>query len=411
MSDPRPITHEPSFPVAQERFFSMAYHLTNFTLIAAVLITLLHAASARDVVSFPTVTPEPLCEPVRACLENIDNGLPCDRIPVLDGTMLPQIPPDPGFTLTEHRPGVYTYFDGVYHTLMIVEGTHFVFVDFPDTPGSNIPDGTGTRLTAAADIVIGDTIPTRIDMVYSHRHLDHIGASKRFHDYIRGRFPDAEMPIYGTEDTRANLLFSSTERAIAPTRIIGKEGSAIELSNDLSINFTMIGGHSSFDLFSYIPRSNGFPSLGHIDDIVYPSWSPFENFGATSDFVDYMNAHFRLLEFDNIDVLSGGHVPLGSRDDVIVSLEYAESVIRAAEASVANERPEVLAEAGVGLFGDANAPEFGNVWFLIIDVVMRTRIDSCFRVILEEWGCRLTGLEFNIRSHCFTALNFLTTSA
>lgn len=340
---------------------------------------------------------------MEACLRNRTNNLPCSTLPVPERSRLPIIARGT-FLLTPLRNGVWAYEDGVYNSLIIVQGAHLVMIDMPDSPNSNTATGSGTLLTDAAQKALNGTIPRRIDLVYTHAHFDHIGAATRFNAFVRETYPRARVQILGTEESRELINRSTSGRAVNPTIIVRKSGRTLRVGR-LDIQLTPVGGHTQQDLLVYIPPLKNDEGIVVLVDVVFPRWSPFINLALTQDVQMYVDAHKRILQLD-FGTYLGGHVLIGGRQEVEDSLEFVMDLIEAARIGTASVTPERLAEAGFGRLSDPSAVEFGNIWFGFVTVFRSLEVERCATIMLEKWACRLAGLDIIIDSHCVTAIEF-----
>lgn len=345
------------------------------------------------------------CAAVQECINLLDSGRECQILPVPPRSLLPPVGPS-GFRLEEIRKGVFAYYDGSHYALMIAAGRRFAFIDFPDSAGSNKPDGSMTRVTDAAEMIIGDVKPERIDMIYSHSHFDHIGSSKRFFSFMKAQFPNTQFVIWGTRLTRESILASRSRRAIVPTNIIGSGRPVLKISDDIEVQMEIQDGHTERDVSMYIPRKNGMPSIMMFIDLVFPGWSPFVNLALTENFREYEEAHRTLLKKD-IDVFLGGHGLIGNKYSIRTNLRFVKDLRSAAAEALSSVTPQDFADGGIQRFSDPSAREFGNLWFAAISVIRGLQIDRCYRIVLEKWGCTLAGLDITLRSHCDVAISFV----
>lgn len=277
-------------------------------------------------------------------------------------------------------------------------------IDLPDTANSNTDTGSGTLLSDAAQKALGGTVPTRIDLVYSHAHFDHIGAATRFYDFSRKTYPRARIEVWGTEESRELIQRSTSGRAKKPSIIVHKYGRSLQVG-DLVVRLTPVGGHTQQDLLVYIPPRRNEEGIVMLVDVVFPRWSPFVNLGLTQDVQRYVDAHERILELD-FGTFVGGHVLLGGRKEVKDSLDFVKDLIEAARAGAESVTPARLEEAGIGRLADPSAVEFGNIWFGFISVFRRLEVETCATIMLEKWACRLGGLDIVIDGHCIIAIEF-----
>lgn len=346
-----------------------------------------------------------MCPAVRSCLSTLQSGGECDPVlPVLKRSVLPQIPAG-SFSLTPLRTGVWAYQDVADNSLMLKMGTRLALLDLPDETSAK-PDGSMTVLTDAAEQILNGTVPTRIDIVYSHAHLDHIGGTTRFYNYMREVYPKARIFIWGTKETKTLIQNSVTNRAIVPNIIVGKAGRTFSLGDGLEVQMNIIGGHTADDLILYIPRHKTEASILMYVDVVFPKWSPPYDLAMTTDVGRYISAQREILQKE-FDVFVGGHLLLGNKNDVRENLRFSEDLVLAAQNGVASVTNETLVEAGVLKVFDPMAPEFGNTWHLVKNVRRKVEIDTCYRIMLQKWGCRLAAVDIFGRGLCCTAIQYL----
>lgn len=350
------------------------------------------------------VSKQALCGIVNDCLPRLDRGQTCPILPIPSEAFVRTVPPG-SFAFDTVRSGVHVYDDGVYRSMMILSERRLVLVDLPDAPSSNIPTGSMTLLTAAAEQILNGTIPEQIDIVYSHAHLDHIGGTVRVVKFAREAYPGVKIEIWGTRETIELVRNSVTNRALTPTKIIGRRNRKLKLRDGLELNFQIVGGHTAQDLLIFIPKYEEEPSILMYVDILIPKWAPAVNFANSENLFRYMAVQREILRHE-FDVLVPGHFCLGTREDVANNLQYTRDVVEAAGRALELVTPEVLVQNGLGLISDPNALEFGNIWYLALEVVQGAQIDACFRIILEKWGCKLAAVDVVLRSHCSTALFF-----
>lgn len=374
----------------------MTKTITISTILSLLLLHYVHRTTAT------ATNRTDLCPAVAECIEKLDNGQECDLLPVPRASLIPPILHGP-FRLTLQRPGVWTYEDGAYVSLILYRKGRLALVDFPDSPNSNTPTGSMTRLTDATMQILNGSIPHRIDMVYSHDHYDHIGAATRFFRFARKTFPRAKILIWGTVETRRAIRESKSKRAVIPNIIVSRRGRTLSLGGGLRIRMFIVGGHSGKDLVLHIPPHRGQKGIAMHVDVVYPGWVPFTNLGITEDVNAYHRVHERLLRL-NFDVFVAGHVLIGTKEDVRRNQAYTRDLLEAGEIGARTASLEDFARLGFGRVSDPNATEFGNLWFGFIRVVRKAQIGICSRIMIEKYGCTLAGLGVMIESHCFTAV-------
>jgi len=381
---------------------------------AAALAIALLLATMPAVPQVIGTTANNSCTPALAeCLSTLTTGGSCEPLLPVPRSELPAPIRPVGYNLTALRPGVHAYLDGGYTALFVTSSNkrRVVVVDLPDSPGSNLPNGTGTRLTAALEEVLGGVTPWRVDLIYSHAHLDHIGAAARFRAYLRRMFPRASVRVWGTVEAFNLVRRSTSGRAVTPTHIVRRGGAVVHVERGLRLNLDIVGGHTQEDLAIHVPPSRGHLGVLHYVDVIFPGWAPPFTLALTPDVERFRDVHGDLLKLD-WKVFSGGHLSrLGDRGDVEASHRYTVDLIDAAAAALASVDGPALLAGGLGRVFDPAAREFGNSWFSFAGVQRKLERDACTATMLAKWGCRLAGVDLMIRDNCFSAISYLQLDA
>lgn len=378
--------------------------LCVFTLLSIIFLSKPSAASLQSVTTPDRTSKLSVCRAVRNCLKKLDVNEPCDRLPLLPGVSL--TPPEGVFNVTLLRQGVWFYREGLYTSLILKNNLRLVLIDFPDSPFANPQNGSNILLAQAVEQVLEGTVPHRIDMIYSHAHFDHIGGARRFYNYAKQTFPNANFFIWGTQETKDLIFLSETKRAIQPNVIIENERE-LYLDKGLTIKMDIVGGHTSQDLHIFIPRHKTEPAIAMYVDTLVSGYVPPPRFGRTTDIGLYRRSQKEVLKLP-FDFLVTGHGLLASRRDLQLNYKYTEDVIKAAQEAAKQSTPEKIRSVLGDKLSNPNAVEFGNVYFMFEEVAIGIPVEICYRILLEKWGCRLSGMDYVTRSHCDVALVFLS---
>lgn len=370
-----------------------------FPCLVAVFASLVSASASEQIISthaHSANTSRNLCQPVATCIEKLDAGEECDLLPVPENSYIPSPPPG-SFLTTKLRRGVWMFYDGGHQAMILKTGPNLAVVDFPDA--------SSVQLIEAVEKLLRGTVPATIDMVYSHTHYDHIGGATRFYNYMKRKYPDAFISIYGTAETSRAIRLSTSKRAIRPNKIVGRISRTLILSKSLQLQMHLIGGHTETDLLLYIPKVEGEASVAMFVDIVFPGWSPFFNLAITDDPREYLRSHMEILKFD-FDIFLGGHVRVGNKDDVIRNMQFTRDLFAAGATALQSIGPKDFAAAGLEKAMDPSAPQYQNIWWVFGNVIRRLQVDACYRIMVEKWGCQLAGLDITLRSHCFLSVTY-----
>lgn len=281
--------------------------------------------------------------------------------------------PEEGYLVEEIRDNLYWVTDGSYNAMFLVTDEGVVVVDAPPSIGQNY-------LKAIADVT--DKPITHV--IYSHAHLDHIGAA--------GIFPKNATYIAhqatGLELQRAMSLASNASAIPPVPTITFPKNYTLQVGNQ-TLNLDYYGdNHMPGNLFIYAPNQKTLMLV----DIVFPGWVPFVYLALADDIAGFIKAHDIALNNYDFDTFIGGHLTrLGTRDDVVTQQEFISDLGKAA----AKANSEVQ-------FGDiaAQVGSTADTWLLFskyIDAIDQ----NCIQTMLPKWESRLGGAEAFLPTHCF----------
>lgn len=313
-------------------------------------------------------------------LKFVSTTMSNDSISLENATMT-QIPesargppiPEEGYLVEEIRDNLYWVTDGSYNAMFLVTDEGVVVVDAPPSIGQNY-------LKAIADVT--DKPITHV--IYSHAHLDHIGAA--------GIFPKNATYVAhqatGLELQRATSLASNTS-AIPPVPMITFPNNYTLQVGNQTLNLNYYGdNHMPGNLFIYAPNQKTLMLV----DIVFPGWVPFVYLALADDIAGFITAHDIALSNYDFDTFIGGHLTrLGTRDDVVTQQEFISDLEKAA----AKANSEVQ-------FGDvaAQVGSTADTWLLFSEYI--DAVDqNCVQTMLPMWESRLGGAEAFMPTHCF----------
>jgi glyoxylase-like metal-dependent hydrolase (beta-lactamase superfamily II) len=285
----------------------------------------------------------------------------------------PEIP-EKGYLVEEIRDNLYWVTDGIYNTMFLVTDEGVVAVDAPPSIGQNY-------LKAIAEVT--DKPITHV--IYSHAHLDHIGAA--------GIFPKNATYI-AHQDTASELQrarsLASNVSAIPPVPTTTFPNDYTLQIGNQTLNLDYYGeNHMSGNLFIYAPNQKTLLLI----DVIFPGWVPFAYLALAEDVTGFIEAHDIALNNYDFDTFVGGHLTrLGTRDDVVNQQEFVSDLERAAaKANSEVQFADIAMQVG----------SFDNPWLLFskyIDAVD----ENCVQTMLPKWGDRLGGAEAFMPTHCFT---------
>ena len=222
-------------------------------------------------------------------------------------------------------------------------------------------------------------------LIYSHAHIDHIGAA--------GLFPK-NVTIIAQDETAREL---QSAKAVAknvtmvppvPTVIFSKNYTLAIGNQTLKLDYYG-NNHLPGNIFIYAPKQKVLMLV----DIVFPGWVPFPYLAIVKDVAGFIKAHDIALDKYDFDKFVGGHLTrLGTRNDVVVQKEFITDLENAA--TKANQ--EVLFSKVAQQVG-----HFDNPWLLFSKYIDAVN-EKCTQNILPKWENRLGGAREFMSTHCFS---------
>ena len=271
-------------------------------------------------------------------------------------------PPIPakGYLVQEIRGGVYWVTDGIFQTVFFVTGKGVIAVDAPPSLGSNY-------LKAIAEV----TTEPVTHVIYSHSHLDHIGAAQIF---------PKNVAIIAQEETAADLkgaLAVASDASMVPpipTATFAKSHTLQVGTQTVKLDYYG-EGHMPGNILIYAPGQKVLVVI----DLLFPGWVPFPYLAVAEDVAGFIKAPDIALDNYDFDTIVGGHLTrLGTRDDVVIQKEFVSDLAKAAG--------KTNQEVAFGEIAKKVGPS-DNPWFLMsryIDAVN----ESCVKEMVPKWEKR-----------------------
>lgn len=282
--------------------------------------------------------------------------------------------PSKGYLVGKLGDNLYSVTDGAYNTMFMVTDKGVVAVDAPPSLGQKY-------LKAIAEVT---NKPVNY-LIYSHAHIDHIGAA--------GLFPK-NVSVIAQEETAREL---QSAKAVAknvtmvppiPTITFSKNYTLTIGNQTLKLDYYG-SNHLPGNIFIYAPKQKVLMLV----DIVFPGWVPFPNLAIAKDVAGFIKAHNIALDKYDFDKFVGGHLTrLGTRNDVAVQKEFIDDLKNAS--TKANQ--EVLFSKVAQQVG-----HFDNPW-LIFSKYIDAVNEKCTQLVLPKWENKLGGAREFMSTHCFT---------
>ena len=282
--------------------------------------------------------------------------------------------PAKGYLVQELGGNLYSVSDGAYNTMFLVTDKGVVAIDAPPSLGQKY-------LKAIAEVT--DKPVTYV--IYSHAHIDHIGAA--------GLFPRNATFIAQDETTRELQSAKSVARNVSmvppvPTVTFAKNYTLAIGNQTLKLDYYGTN-HLPGNIFIYAPNQKVLMLV----DIVFPGWVPFPYLAIAKDTAGFIKAHDIALNNYDFNTIVAGHLTrLGTRNDVIVQKEFVSDLENAA----AKANQEVVFSKVAQQVG-----HFDNPW-LIFSKYIDAVNENCVQNMLPKWENRLGGAREFMSTHCFS---------
>ena len=310
----------------------------------------------------------------------------------------PTIPPEKGYLVEEIRGGLYWVTDGSYNTMFLVTDEGVVAIDAPPAIGANY-------LKAIAEVT---DKPVKY-VIYSHSHLDHIGAAASIfpenatyiaHEKVAEELQRAHQELQASEAGGGNNnnntqfppmqlpAFNVSRLPPIPTETFAQNYTLQVGNQTLELNYHG-NNHEEGNIFIYAPAQKTLMLV----DIIFPGWVPFPDLALAEDVFGFIKAHDIALSYD-FDTFVGGHLTrVGTREDVQVQREFIRDLVAASNRANQNVTfSEVMEKVG----GPTN-----NLW-AIFKTYLDTVAEQCTNEMLPKWQQRLGGAQEFMFSHCWT---------
>jgi glyoxylase-like metal-dependent hydrolase (beta-lactamase superfamily II) len=283
----------------------------------------------------------------------------------------PAIPSEKGYLVQEVGNQLYSVSDGSYNAMFMVTDQGVVATDAPPTLGDKY-------LKAISEI----TNKPVSHVIYSHAHLDHIGAA--------GIFPQNATIIAHQEtanELQRAMNVATNKSAVPPVPTVTfPKNMTLQIGNQtLQLDYNG-NNHLPGNLFIYAPNQRVLMLV----DIIFPGWVPFAYLAIAKDTAGFIEAHDTALKNYDFDTIVAGHLTrIGTRADVEVQKEFVLDLERAA----------ARANQNVSFMDIAAKVGFDDPWLLFSEYI-NTINKQCEEEMLPKWETRLGGAQSFMSTHC-----------
>lgn len=286
----------------------------------------------------------------------------------------PAIPSEKGYLVQEIGDQLYSVSDGSYNTMFMVTDEGVIAIDAPPTLGPNY-------LKAIAEVT--DKPTTHV--IYSHAHMDHIGAARIFPE--NATFV-AQQETASELQRAMNVATNTSMVPPVPTETFSKNMTLKVGNQTLQLDYHG-NNHLPGNIFIYAPQQKVLMLV----DIIFPGWIPFPYLAIAKDTAGFIEAHDIAMNNYDFNTIVAGHLTrLGTKADVGVQRELVMELEKAADNANQN-----VSFSGIA----SQVGSFDNPWLLFskyIDAINK----QCEEVMLPKWESKLGGAEIFMSTHCFT---------
>lgn len=282
----------------------------------------------------------------------------------------PAIDPAKGYRIQQLGRGLYMVTENVYQAMFLVHDRGVILADVPPPLAAYLPKAIRE---------VTDKPVTHI--VYSHAHIDHIGAAG---DFI-AKLPKKPV-IVAHEETKAILARAKDTKRPLPTLTFRDKHSLKVGGQRLELSYHG-NGHEPGNIFMHAPEQRTLMVV----DVIFPGWMPWRRLALAQDVPGYF-AQVELIKSMDFDWLVSGHVArVGTKADVAVQHEFLQD-LKAAAAKALQTTP--LAEG-------MDARDKSNPWAVFDHYIDRVAA-QCVNTLTPKWATRLAAFDVYIWDQCFT---------
>lgn len=263
-----------------------------------------------------------------------------------------------GYRLERAGRNGYVLISGFVQSVFVVTGEGVVLVDAP-------PATRGVLKAAIASV----TNKPVTHVIYSHDHLDHVGAITDFPEAIRIAHKDcAELLALHNDPARP-----------MPQEIIHDDHRVLHVGSE-EIHLIYPGAnHESGNILVHFPAQR----LAAMTDVAMPGWAPYRAWGNADYMPGILAAHDAILGVD-FDTYVGGHVyRTGTRAEVKQSREFFVDLWSTTKKHMGDIS---FAEAQAALAEPTNIWAAQKVW---IDKVAQAVTSE----LIDRWGTKIAAVD------------------
>jgi glyoxylase-like metal-dependent hydrolase (beta-lactamase superfamily II) len=275
----------------------------------------------------------------------------------LPAKTLPQPEGPDGYRLQRAGDNGYVVISGFVQSVFVVTQDGVVVVDAPPTLGDKLQTAIGS---------VTDKQATHF--IYTHAHLDHVGAVTNFPDATRIAHQDCARMLAVHADPARPLPQQTVDGQQTVLTVGGEE-----------IQLLYPGpNHEVGNMLVFFPAQR----LAVMTDVVMPGWAPYRGWGNADYPPGMLAAHDAILALD-FDTYVGGHVyRTGTPADVQQSRDFLVDTVTTTK----QQMGEVSFADAAALAEPANAWAAQTVW-------MRRIAEAVTAELVERWSDKIAAVD------------------
>ncbi len=278
----------------------------------------------------------------------------------------PEIP-EVGYFVEEISDDFYWVTEGTYQVMFVVTTEGVIVVDAPPTIGAR-------TLEAIASV----TNQPITHVIYSHSHIDHIGAANLY--------PDTAT-IIAQEETAQQLRRAQDPNRPVPTLTFTSTMTLDVGGKTLELEYPG-NNHEPGNIIIYAPG----PKILMVVDVVFPGWMMWRRLALAEDIPGLFQVMDRLLEYDFTVAVTGHVGRLGTRADIETQRLFMADLATAAQ--------EGLMMVGLDTVAAALRPEDrSNPWAFFDGFIDRV-VHYCVDQLTPIWRDQLAAFDVFVYDQC-----------
>jgi len=214
-----------------------------------------------------------------------------------------------GYFVGRVKRNLYWVTDGTYQAAFLATRRGVVLFDAPPTIGNNLQraiDRIAARTGASNEVT---------HIVYSHHHVDHVGASSLFGPHV--------VRVGHVETKRLLARDNDQARPVPLPDVTFESHHRLHVGGE-RVNLAWHGtNHSPDNIFIHFPNHDALMLV----DILLPGWVPYNSFNVNEDVGGSIAAADTAMTYRWKHFIGGHMGRLGTRKDMVVYQQYVSDLI------------------------------------------------------------------------------------